>query len=78
MHDWNGNGKDDLFDRSVDYEIISGDEKKNDAKPEDKPKASPQTGSEVLGAVVIAVCIILFTSVFYIRFSFVTWFGGVL
>ena len=39
MHDWNGNGKDDLFDRSVDYEIISGDEKKNDAKPEDKPKA---------------------------------------
>lgn len=60
MHDWNGNGKDDLFDRSVDYEIISGDEKKNDAKPEDKPKASPQTGGEVLGAVVIAVCIILF------------------
>jgi len=60
MHDWNGNGKDDLFDRSVDYEIISGDEKESDANPKDKPKSPPQTGGEVLGAVVIAVCIVLF------------------
>ena len=62
MHDHNGNGKDDLFDKAVDYEILFGDEKKNDKKPDEKPEDHVWTGggSGIAGAVILLVCFVLF------------------